>query len=56
MTHIIMSLVVKELKHLTVDQKVLGLNPTCCFSSKVFSLPQGPPPLGDQPWAERPWK
>ena len=29
----------KWLKHLTVDQKVPGLNPTCCFSRKVFSLP-----------------
>ena len=30
--------VAKWFKHLTVDQKVPGLNPTCCFTGKVFSL------------------
>jgi len=40
----------KRLKHLTVDQRVPGLNPTCCFTGKVFSLPLLP--LGDQPLAE----
>ena len=33
-----------------VDHKVPGLNPTCCFTGKVFSLPVLP--LGDQPLAE----
>ena len=30
--------VAKWFKHLTVDKKVPGLNPTCCFTGKVFSL------------------
>ena len=30
--------VAKWFKHLTVDQKVAGLNPTCCFPGEVFSL------------------
>ncbi len=40
-----------ELKHLTVDPKVPGSNPTCCFTVKEFSLPLLP--LGDQPRAEK---
>ena len=46
--------VAKWLKHSTVDQKVPGSNPTCCFTDKAFSSPLLP--LEEQPLAERAWR
>ena len=47
--------VAKWFKHLTVDQKVPGLNPTCCFTGKCF-LYSSSPWESTKPLPERAWR